>query len=250
MSSPPARSSAALVARARALAPVLADEAAESERLRRPTDVAIEALRDADVLRLMVPRRYGGHELDLDTFLEVGLALGEGDASLAWIATFYIEHNWMLCQFPGAFQEEVLGSRGYVLAPAALAPNGVARRVEGGFHLSGRWQWGTGVMHADWVMVGARAEGEGAAPDLRFLALPREEVEVEDTWFVDGMAGTGSNDILIDGATVPEERSVSIAEMSVGRGARARSTARRCFRSCASRRPRPPSAPPAGAADR
>jgi alkylation response protein AidB-like acyl-CoA dehydrogenase len=201
---------------------VLAAEAAESERLRRPTDAAIEALRDAGVFRLMVPRRYGGLELDLDTFLEVGLALGEGDASLAWIATFYIEHNWMLCQFPESFQSELLEGRGYVLAPAALAPSGVAGRVEGGFRLSGRWQWGTGVMHADWVIVGARAEGEGAVPDFRFLALPRDEVDVEDTWFVDGMAGTGSNDILIDSVVVPEERSVSIADMSVGRAHGAR----------------------------
>jgi hypothetical protein len=115
---------------------VLAAEAAESERLRRPTDSAIEALRDSDVLRLMVPRRHGGHELDLDTYLEVGLALGAGDASLAWIATFYIEHNWMLCQFPETFQDELFGDRGYVLAPAALAPKGVAARVEGGFRLS------------------------------------------------------------------------------------------------------------------
>ena len=217
MDSPPSRSAPELVARAHALAPVLAAEAAESERLRRPTDSAIEALRDSDVLRLMVPRRHGGHELDLDTYLEVGLALGAGDASLAWIATFYIEHNWMLCQFPETFQDELFGDRGYVLAPAALAPKGVAARVEGGFQLSGRWQWGTGVMHADWVIVGARAEGEGAVPGFRFLALPRHEVVVEDTWFVDGMAGTGSNDILIDGVTVPAERSVSIVDMSAGR---------------------------------
>jgi alkylation response protein AidB-like acyl-CoA dehydrogenase len=198
MDSSSSRSASDLIARARDLAPVLAAEAAESERLRRPTDAAIDALRESGVFRLMVPRGYGGLELDLD------------------------EHNWMLCQFPESFQSELLGGRGYVLAPAALAPSGVAGRVEGGFRLSGRWQWGTGVVHADWVIVGARAEGEGAVPDFRFLALPRDEVSVEDTWFVDGMAGTGSNDILIEGVVVPDERSVSIADMSVGRAHGAR----------------------------
>jgi alkylation response protein AidB-like acyl-CoA dehydrogenase len=196
---------------------VLAEHAAEAERLRRPVDEVIEALRRSDLFRLMVPRKYGGFELDLDTFLEVGLALAEGDASMAWVATFYIEHNWMICQFPQAFQEALLGSHGYVLAPAALAPNGVAQPVEGGFRLNGRWQWGTGIMHADWVIVGARAQGGGSVPDFRFLALPREAVKVEDVWFVDGMAGTGSNDILIENVVVPEERTVSIADMSVGR---------------------------------
>jgi alkylation response protein AidB-like acyl-CoA dehydrogenase len=116
MDSSSSRSASDLIARARDLAPVLAAEAAESERLRRPTDAAIDALRESGVFRLMVPRRYGGLELDLDTFLEVGLALGEGDASLSWVATFYIEHNWMLCQFPESFQSELLGGRGYVLA--------------------------------------------------------------------------------------------------------------------------------------
>jgi len=208
---------AALIERAHALAPLLAREAAESERLRRPTDASIRALKESGVFELMVPRRFGGLELDLDAFLEVGLALGAGDASLAWIATFYIEHNWMLCQFPEAFQEELFADRSHVLAPAALAPNGIAERVEGGYRLEGRWQWGTGVMHADWVMVGARAERNGSLSDLRFLALPCEDVKIEDVWHVDGMAGTGSNDIVIEGVVVPEERTVSILDMSVGR---------------------------------
>jgi alkylation response protein AidB-like acyl-CoA dehydrogenase len=205
-----------LIERARALAPLLAEHAAEAERQRRPADVVIDALRRSDLFRMMVPRKYGGLELDLDTFLEVGLALSEGDASMAWVANFYIEHNWMVCQFPEAFQDEVFGRQGYTLAPAALSPDGVADPVEGGYRLNGRWQWGTGVMHADWVIVGARVPGDGAIPEFRFLALPREQVKVEDVWHVDGMSGTGSNDILIEDVVIPAERSVAIADMSAG----------------------------------
>ena len=106
---PPSPAAADLIARARALAPLLAAHAAEAERLRRPVDAVIEALRESGVFRMMVPRKYGGLELDLDTFLEVGLALSEGDASMAWVANFYVEHNWIVCQFPQAFQEELLG---------------------------------------------------------------------------------------------------------------------------------------------
>jgi len=219
---PPTDPAADLVAKARALAPLLAEHAAEAERQRRPADVVVDALRRSGVFLMMVPRKYGGLELDLDTFLEVGLALSEGDASMAWVANFYIEHNWMVCQFPEAFQAELLGSQGYTLAPAALSPNGVAEPVAGGYRLNGRWQWGTGIVHADWVIVGARVPGEKPLPEFRFLALPREQVKVEDVWFVDGMAATGSNDILIEDVVIPEERTVVIADMSAGRAHGAR----------------------------
>ena len=115
-----------LVEHAKALAPLLAEHAAEAEQLRQPHDAVIAALEASGIFELMVPRCYGGRELDLDTYLEVGLALAEGDASMSWVATFYIEHNWMLCQFPAAFQRELFADRTYVLAPGSVAMGGVA----------------------------------------------------------------------------------------------------------------------------
>jgi alkylation response protein AidB-like acyl-CoA dehydrogenase len=210
-----------LLSRIEALVPDLAAQAAESERLRRPTDTAIRMLEDSGVFRMMVPRAYGGMELDLDTFLEVGLTLGEADMSLAWVACFCIEHNWMLCQFPERFQRELYAGKSYILAPGVIAPGGTAPAESGGYRLKGRWPWGTGVMHASWVIVGAFVDmGAGNPPtpeSLKFLALPIEDVKVDDTWYVSGMIGTGSNDIVIDGAFVPEERSVAIVEMVEGR---------------------------------
>jgi 3-hydroxy-9,10-secoandrosta-1,3,5(10)-triene-9,17-dione monooxygenase len=206
-----------LIERARGLRPLLEEHAAESEGRRQVAEPVVRALRDAGVFELMVPKRYGGLELDLDTFLEVGLALGEGDASSAWVTTFLIEHNWMFCQFPEALQEELYRGRSHVLAPGMIAPTGQAVLEKGGHRLSGRWQWATGVMHSDWVIAGALATGGTPDPDLRFFALPIEEVKVEDTWHVDGMCATGSNDVVIDGVFVPAERSVSIGEMSTGK---------------------------------
>jgi alkylation response protein AidB-like acyl-CoA dehydrogenase len=207
-----------LIERARALAPLLAEHAAEAEQLRRPHDAVIAALEEAEIFKLMVPRCYGGFELDLDTFLEVGLVLGEGDASMAWVTTFYIEHCWMFCQFAEAFQKEVFAERGYVLAPAAIAVTGVAQPVEDGYRLSGRWQWGSGVMHADRVIVGARVDRPDGKLDQRFFAMNRSDIHIDDTWLVDGMAGTGSNDIVIDELVVPEEHTASIAALGAGRG--------------------------------
>lgn len=213
----PEPSAAALVERVRALLPALSADAPEAERLRRPTDASIRALEESDLFRLMVPRCYGGLELDLDTFLEVGLLLGEADASIAWVASFYVEHNWMLCQFPEPFQRELYAGRHFVLAPATVAPSGQARSVEGGFRLGGRWQWGTGVMHASWVIVTAAADPGSELASFRFFALPASEVKVEDTWYVDGMVGTGSNDIVVEDVFVPEARSVALADMVAGR---------------------------------
>lgn len=207
-----------LIERAHALTPLLAEHAAEAERLRKPHDAVMAALEEAEIFKLMVPRDRGGLELDLDTFLEVGLALAEGDASMAWVTTFYIEHCWMFCHFPEAFQKEVFADRSYVLAPAAIAVAGTARPVDGGFRLSGRWQWGTGAMHAQWVIVGARVEDPNNELDFRFFAMRPSEVTIDDTWYVDGMLATGSNDIVIEDLVVPEERTASIIAMSSGQG--------------------------------
>jgi 3-hydroxy-9,10-secoandrosta-1,3,5(10)-triene-9,17-dione monooxygenase len=208
-----------LIERARALAPLLAEHAAEAERQRKPHDAVIAALEEAEIFKMMVPQKYGGFELDLDTFLEVGLALAEGDASMAWVTTFYIEHCWMLSHFPEAFQERVFGERSYVLAPASILPSGGAVPVDGGYCLSGRWQWGTGAMHADWVLVGSRVIHDDAdILDMRFFAMRAEDVTIDDTWYVDGMQGTGSNDIVVDDLIVPEEQTASLIEIGEGRG--------------------------------
>ena len=203
------------IRRARELAPLLAEHAAEAERIRRPVDRVIDALAESRLFELMVPKAYGGLELDLDTFTEVGLALSEGDASMAWIALFYIEHNWMLCQFPDAFQQKLYSDRSYVLAPAMVAATGDARPDGDGFRLDGRWSWSSGIMHGDWVLPAARLESDGVF-DIRFFAVERSQVEVEDVWHMQGMCGTGSNDAVIRDLYVPAERTASVIAMSNG----------------------------------
>lgn len=202
----------AIVEAAAELAPLLAAHARQAEIDRKPADVVIAGAADAGLFDIMVPRAYGGLELDLDTFFEVGVVLGEADASMAWVILFYIEHNWMFCQFPDTFQLEVFTDATHVLAPAMLSPSGTARRVPGGYRLDGRWQWATGIVHGSWVIAGA-VNREGERPQALFFALPRGDVVVEDTWYTDGMCGTGSHDVVIADQFVPEERSVDIAAM-------------------------------------
>ena len=205
-----------LVERARELVPLLAEEAQPSEALRQPSDRAMDAIEGAELFKLMVPRCYGGFELDMDAFVDVVLTLSEGDASLSWVTSFLIEHNWMLCLFPEAFQKEVFRDRSYVLAPGMIAPTGKATPTEGGVRLDGRWQFATGISRATWIIAGGIVHDENGSFDPRFFAVPREQVRVEDTWHVDGMCGTGSHDVVIEDLFVPHVQSVSILEMNKG----------------------------------
>ena len=200
-----------LVEAAEQLAPLLQEKAREAEIARRPLDQVIDAIAESGLFALMVPRCHGGHEADLDTFFEVVLRLSQADASMGWLTAFYIEHSYWFCGFPEDFQKQLFADRPFALAPGSLSmAGGSADEVPGGYRLTGRWQWGTGIVHADWVMVGAmKIDAEGnLAP--RFFAVPRDEVEAIDTWHVAGMCATGSYDLEIGEAFVPENRSVDM----------------------------------------
>lgn len=188
----------------RGVVPLVAARAAEAERERKPDDEVIDALRATGVFRSFVPRRFGGYEIDLDLFVDVGIALSEACASTGWITTFYMEHNWLLGFFPAATQEEVFSQQPYVLAPGSVNPkDGQATPREGGYELAGHWRFGTGIVHADWVLLSGRITSEPAGPPRMFLVRP-SCVEVRDTWYVDGMAATGSRDIVANAVFVPE----------------------------------------------
>jgi alkylation response protein AidB-like acyl-CoA dehydrogenase len=201
----------------KALKPMLRDSAALAEQQRKPVDEVMQAIEETGAYRWFVPKKYGGYEYSLTGFMEVGMALGEGCTSHAWVTTFCMEHNWLLALYDAPAQDDLFGKYPYIIAPGALAPNGRATPVEGGYRISGRWQWGTGVMHANWVMVGALTPVPGReAPMLGMFVLPVDEAQIVDTWKVEGMVGTGSNDIQIDDVFVPSHRVVDLADVRDG----------------------------------
>ncbi|MEM7286229.1 MAG: acyl-CoA dehydrogenase family protein [Actinomycetota bacterium] len=209
-----------LIEAAENLAPLIRERAREAEIARRPHDDVIAAACESGIFGLMVPESHGGHEADLDTYFEVSLILSRADASMGWLMAFYMEHCFWFCGFPERFQKELFAERPYVLAPGSLSlADARADEVEGGYRLSGSWQWGTGIVHADWVMVGAMFTDTAGNLAPRFFALPRDEVEAIDTWYVAGMCSTGSYDIRIDDAFVPEERSVDLLALINGTAA-------------------------------
>lgn len=207
-----------LLERVRALGPMIAENAAEAEKQRKPVDTVIDALKETGVFKALVPRRFGGYEIDNDTFIDIGLAVAEACTSTGWVTTFYIEHNWILSQFPRETVEAVLGAQPYILAPASITPNGQAKKADDGYVLNGRWGWGTGVVHGDWALLnGVLPDGEGV--DIRLFLVPIDQISVDETWDCAGMAGTGSHDMVAEEVHVPAAYSESLLTMINGRGA-------------------------------
>lgn len=209
---------AEILERARALAAVYCEEAAASEEARQPTEAAVAALHDSGLLRLLMPRTLGGLERDLDAYMRVALVLGEADASLAWVSNFLIEHVWWLTQFPESFQKEVF-AHGPPTAVGIIAPTGRLTPAPGGYRVDGRWSWASGASCSDWLLVAAIGdEAAAGAAALYVVALPMREVEREDTWFVDGMCGTASGDVVARDRFVPSDRVIPLPGLLDARG--------------------------------
>ena len=192
----------------------LAQRAAEAEDLRRLPDATIADFRAEGMGRLLLPARYGGEQAPFSAILEPVRRMAHGCASSAWTLGFYILHNWMLALFDERAQDEVF-TDGPVLCPAPLAPTGRGLPVEGGVRLSGRWSWATGIMAADWVMVGALCGPDDEMYPALAL-LPADQVRVEDVWHTAGMRATGSNDVVVDDVMVPQHRLVKVADIYAG----------------------------------
>lgn len=205
-----------LASRVRKLAPLLAERARAAEDARRLPDETIADLGEAGLFGMLVPERFGGPERGLEEMVAACREIGGACASTGWLSVIYTLHNWILAMFPEEAQREVWADRPYGLIPCTLSPTGTADRADGGHRVTGRWSWGSGVMHAGHVMVMALVTvGETIEP--RLFLLPREDVDVHDVWHTSGMRGTGSNDIEVRDVFVPAHRSVPLAELTEGR---------------------------------
>ncbi|HTN83118.1 MAG TPA: acyl-CoA dehydrogenase family protein [Sorangium sp.] len=196
----------AAVERVRAVALAHAEE---SERLRTLAPAVVDALQSSGLFAVAAPRVVGGAESDPLTQLEVFEAMARADASAGWSLMI----SALLAALAGGTLPDE-GARQVFAGPfptfAGLqVPTGLARRVAGGYALEGRWAFGSGVRHARWLFTCAIVAPEDGAPttgppEMISVAVPREQVVVEDTWDVAGLRGTGSDHYRIEGALVPE----------------------------------------------
>ncbi len=198
----------ALIPRLRALAP-------EIEAASRLPDALVRELQQIGAFRMTMPQALGGPEADPLTQIEIVEALSAGDASVGWVVMIGSDGGFYASHLPDAVAREVYRDRDAVSA-GVFVPSGRARRVPGGYRVSGRWGFGSASLHAAWfgagcLVVDPEAPARGpAAPVVRTMLVPAAEVKVLDTWRATGLAGSGSHDFEIADAFVPAERSFDL----------------------------------------
>jgi alkylation response protein AidB-like acyl-CoA dehydrogenase len=203
----------AVLARVRGLAPLIRDNAAAAEEARTLPRQTVDALLGAGISRILIPPRYGGYGLSLDTWFDVVCEIAKGDASHGWCASLIIHHNHLIAQYPQAAQKALWADGLDVPVAASFAPATVAVPVDGGYRVSGKGSpFASGVDHCTWVMLGGMAQ-DGGPPEWKFFLVAPGDYSIRDTWFTAGMRGTGSKTIVTDNAFVPSARVLKLTEL-------------------------------------
>ncbi|MCJ8141828.1 acyl-CoA dehydrogenase [Ancylobacter sp. A5.8] len=206
-----------LLGRAVELASVFAARAPRTEDLRRLPPESERDLHDSGLYRMLQPQAIGGAELGYESLITIGAALAAGCASTAWNLTNLASHHWMLAMFPPAAQDRIWNEdRDALIASSFVFPAAKVTKAPGGYVLSGRWPFSSGVDVCGWNMLAGIVREDGEAPDHRVFLLPRSDYRILDTWQVTGLKGTGSNDVMCEDVFVPEEMTVSAAHLKGG----------------------------------
>lgn len=202
----------------RAAGPELKAEAAVNAEERRLSDRTAKILRDTGVMRLAQPARYGGLEADPRVFVEAMMLASQYDGAAGWVLGVVGVHNWHIGLYAGEVQAEVWGDDPDTWISSSYNYVGKATRVDGGFRLTGRWSFSSGCEHARWVFVGGFVYDDAGNPvEMRHFLLPRADYEIVDVWHVAGLSGSGSNDIVVNDAFLPEAHSMSWADLKAHR---------------------------------
>lgn len=201
-----------MIARAQALLPALRERSAEAEKNRRLPDETVAEFREAGFHKIMQPKHFGGYELGIDTAAECIRTLASACGSSGWVANLFMIHNWQASLFPMKAQEEYWGSGDDVVcSTVSFSPKSEMKEVEGGFRLTGRWKFSSGCDFASWFII-----MKPSSTCLDWMMIPRSDLSIEDDWFVAGLSGTGSKDLILEDVFVPEHRRLKITDIATG----------------------------------
>ena len=206
----------AMLERARALIPRLAERAPAATAARQVPAETIAEYREAGILRILQPRRFGGIEGRFSLFSRIVEELTWGCASSAWVYAVLAEHQWILAQYPERAQIDVWGADPEAVASSSLAPRAAAKPVAGGWRLSGHYSFSSGCDHAQWAILGAFLGEMGDPRSIAYLLVPLADTEIVDDWQVLGLAGTGSKSLMLRDVFIPEHRSVMVSDLFAG----------------------------------
>ncbi|MFL5288478.1 MAG: acyl-CoA dehydrogenase family protein [Rhodopila sp.] len=201
-----------------ALAPQIAAAGDEIEQARRIPPPIARAMKDAGIFGMVMPRAWGGPELDLLTQFRVIETLAMADGSVGWCAMIGCDSGYV-----SGFLDQDVARAMYpdirVATGGAATPIGKATRVAGGYRVEGRFPFVSGCHHSEWVWLGCIVHQDSApcadangVPETRQCFLRVSQCEILDTWHTTGLRGTGSNDVLVRDVFVPEEQTFSFQD--------------------------------------
>ena len=197
------------------LFPTLRERAAECEENREIPERTIEDLINGGIIRSTVPNRLGGYEVDYRTAMSICSAISRGCGSTGLVAANMLGCALTTALWPEKAQRDVWNkSIDTIVTGTLIFPKGVAKKVDGGYVLSGRWPFGTGINTSSWNMFGAAVKSEITNDDdeLRMFLVPKKDWEVIDTWRSSSLRGSGSHDVEVSKKFVPSYRTISVNE--------------------------------------
>ena len=217
----------AVVERARGLRDVVAAEAAESERLRTMSPTIVDALWSSGLMTAFNPREAGGDEPDLAAMIETWIEMAWQDGSFGWIGIANFPSVWAAASYlpDEGFAEVFSGNGNQVTMGGQFAPLGQGVIVDGGYRLTGAWNFGSGTGHSQYIAAGFMPMQDGqphmmdnGMPVMAVALIPREQVTFTDGWHVQGLKGTGSYDYNVVDVFVPEHRTFELFSREPRRG--------------------------------
>ena len=205
--------------RAAGLVPTLRARADRAETVRQMEKETLDDLHEAGLFRFHQPKRWGGMELPFVAMFDVPAEVARGCASTGWNVANLSIHHWMLALYDERAQQEVWGQDPDALIASGIAfPQGRGRRVDGGFVISGFWNFSSGVDPATWNMLAVTVRDGERVVDHRMCLVPRGEYEIVDDWQVLGMRSTGSKSVRANEVFVPEHRALCMYDIRGGGG--------------------------------
>ena len=204
-----------LIASARDMIPVLRAREHDAIAAGQVSSETIADFERAGFFKVLQPARYDGYELSPLVYCRIAKTLAEGCMSSAWVYAIIAVHNWEMALFDDRAAQEVWGDDPNVRICSSYMPVGKVTRVPGGYRLSGRWGFSSGSAHCRWVILGANIppSESGGAPEPRNFLLPLPDYKIIENWDVMGLRATGSNDILVEDAFVPDYRTIRDADL-------------------------------------
>jgi 3-hydroxy-9,10-secoandrosta-1,3,5(10)-triene-9,17-dione monooxygenase len=203
--------------RARECVPVLKERAQKCEDARVLLPENEKLLHETGLFRFHQPKRFGGMELPFIAVVDLVAELARGCPSTAWNVGNLGCHHWILAYYEPATQHEVWDANPDALIASSIAlAAGRGKKVDGGFVVSGKWPFSSGVDNSQWNMLAVTIYEDKTAVDWRLCLVPKKDYAIIDTWYAMGMVGTGSKDIEVKEVFVPERRALPLARCRGG----------------------------------